>query len=59
MEIGDQTGLLPLEFGPQEVAEQLRAYEAAGVEEIMAQFLVVDDFEGIRVLGEEVVPLLA
>jgi alkanesulfonate monooxygenase SsuD/methylene tetrahydromethanopterin reductase-like flavin-dependent oxidoreductase (luciferase family) len=43
---------------PQEVAAQLRAYEEAGVQEIMAQFLVVDDSEGIRVLGEEVLPLL-
>ncbi len=43
---------------PQEVAEQIKAFEAAGVQEIMAQFLVVDDFEGIRVLGEEVLPLL-
>lgn len=43
---------------PQEVVAQLREYEAAGVQEIMAQFLVVDDFEGIRVLGKEVLPLL-
>lgn len=44
---------------PEEVAAQLRAYSDAGVDEIMAQFLVVDDFEGIRVLGEEVLPLAA
>ena len=43
---------------PAEVAAQLRQYEAAGVQEIMAQFLVVDDLEGIRMLGEEVLPLL-
>jgi F420-dependent oxidoreductase-like protein len=43
---------------PQEVADQIRAFGEAGVEEIMAQFLVTDDFDGIRVLGEEVLPLL-
>lgn len=43
---------------PTEVAAQLRDYEAAGVEEIMAQFFLVDDIEGLRVLGEEVLPLL-
>lgn len=43
---------------PEEVAAQLKAYADAGVEEIMAQFLVVDDLEGIRILGEEVLPLL-
>ena len=43
---------------PDEVVAQLRDYEAAGVEEIMAQFLVVDDMEGIRVLGKEVLPQL-
>ena len=43
---------------PDEVAAQIRAYDEAGVEEIMAQFLVVDDFDGIRVLAEEVLPRL-
>lgn len=43
---------------PEEVAEQIRALGEAGVEEIMAQFLVVDDLDGVRALGEEVVPLL-
>jgi alkanesulfonate monooxygenase SsuD/methylene tetrahydromethanopterin reductase-like flavin-dependent oxidoreductase (luciferase family) len=46
-------------FGtPDEVVAQLKAYEAAGVEEIMAQFLIADDLDGIRVLGEEVLPRL-
>jgi alkanesulfonate monooxygenase SsuD/methylene tetrahydromethanopterin reductase-like flavin-dependent oxidoreductase (luciferase family) len=44
---------------PTEVVAQLRAYEAAGVDEIMAQFLLVDDLDGIRVLAEEVLPHLA
>jgi alkanesulfonate monooxygenase SsuD/methylene tetrahydromethanopterin reductase-like flavin-dependent oxidoreductase (luciferase family) len=43
---------------PDEVVAQLRAYADAGVEEIMAQFLVVDDLDGIRILGEEVLPRL-
>jgi alkanesulfonate monooxygenase SsuD/methylene tetrahydromethanopterin reductase-like flavin-dependent oxidoreductase (luciferase family) len=43
---------------PDEVVAQLKAYEAAGVEEIMAQFLIADDLDGIRVLGEEVLPRL-
>lgn len=43
---------------PDEVASQIRAYGEAGVEEIMAQFLVVDDFDGIRILAEEVLPNL-
>src|SRR5262249_53441954 len=43
---------------PQEVAAQIHAFSESGVEEIMAQFLVTDDFDGIRVLGEEVLPLL-
>ncbi len=43
---------------PDEVVAQLKTYEAAGTQEIMAQFLVVDDFAGIRVLGEEVLPRL-
>jgi alkanesulfonate monooxygenase SsuD/methylene tetrahydromethanopterin reductase-like flavin-dependent oxidoreductase (luciferase family) len=41
-----------------EVADQIRGYAEAGVEEIMAQFLVVDDFDGLRVLAEEVLPRL-
>jgi alkanesulfonate monooxygenase SsuD/methylene tetrahydromethanopterin reductase-like flavin-dependent oxidoreductase (luciferase family) len=43
---------------PQEVAAQIKAFGEAGVQEIMAQFLVTDDFDGIRVLGEQVLPLL-
>lgn len=43
---------------PDEVAAQLREYEEAGVEEIMAQFLIADDLDGIRLLGEGVLPRL-
>lgn len=41
---------------PEEVVIQVRAYAEAGIEEIMAQFLVVDDHEGLRVLAEDVLP---
>jgi alkanesulfonate monooxygenase SsuD/methylene tetrahydromethanopterin reductase-like flavin-dependent oxidoreductase (luciferase family) len=44
--------------GPDEVAEQIAAFGEAGIEEIMAQFLVVDDLDGLRVLSEEVLPIL-
>jgi alkanesulfonate monooxygenase SsuD/methylene tetrahydromethanopterin reductase-like flavin-dependent oxidoreductase (luciferase family) len=43
---------------PDEVVAQIRAYGEAGIEEIMAQFLVVDDFDGLRILAEEVLPRL-
>ena len=43
---------------PDEVVAQLQEYAAAGVEELMAQFLIVDDLDGIRILGEEVLPRL-
>jgi hypothetical protein len=38
--------------------EQIRAYEGAGVEELMAQFFTVDDFAGIQLLAEQVLPRL-
>jgi alkanesulfonate monooxygenase SsuD/methylene tetrahydromethanopterin reductase-like flavin-dependent oxidoreductase (luciferase family) len=41
---------------PEECVEQLRAYEQAGVQEVMAQFFTVDDFEGIQLLAEEILP---
>jgi len=44
---------------PAEVIEQLRDHEAAGVDEIMAPFHIMDDLDGIRVLADEVLPHLA
>lgn len=44
---------------PAEVAAQLRAYEAAGIGEIMIQSFAVDDPEGWQVIADEVLPLLA
>lgn len=43
---------------PEEVAAGLRAYADAGIEEIMLQFFAVDDIEGLRVIAENVLPLL-
>lgn len=43
---------------PAECAAQIRAYGDAGIQEIMAQFFVVDDLDGLRLIAEEVVPLL-
>lgn len=43
---------------PDEVVAQIRAFGEAGVEEIMAQFLVVDDIDGLRIIADEVLPLL-
>lgn len=43
---------------PGEGVAQLGAYADAGVDEITAQFLVVDDFDGIHILGEESMPRL-
>ena len=38
---------------------QLRSYAAAGVEEVMMQWISLDDIEGITVLAEEVLPHFA
>lgn len=43
---------------PEEVATQMRSYANAGIEEIMVQFVVPDDFDGVRMLAEEVLPLV-
>ena len=44
---------------PEEVVDQIRAYERAGVEELMAQCFTVDDFAGLHLLAEHVLPHLA
>jgi alkanesulfonate monooxygenase SsuD/methylene tetrahydromethanopterin reductase-like flavin-dependent oxidoreductase (luciferase family) len=41
---------------PAQVIEQIHAYAAAGVEEIMVQRLDLDDDEGLQVIAEEVLP---
>lgn len=44
---------------PQVVIEQLRAFAAAGVEELMLQWFSLADFEGIKVIAEEVAPYIS
>ncbi|HEY3080224.1 MAG TPA: LLM class flavin-dependent oxidoreductase [Chloroflexota bacterium] len=41
---------------PAAVIEQVQAYAAAGVEEIMVQRLDLDDIEGLQLIAEEVMP---
>jgi F420-dependent oxidoreductase-like protein len=41
---------------PQQVVEQLRAYEAAGVQRIMLQWLVVSDIARLEHMAEHVLP---
>jgi alkanesulfonate monooxygenase SsuD/methylene tetrahydromethanopterin reductase-like flavin-dependent oxidoreductase (luciferase family) len=44
---------------PAECIEQLKAYERAGVEEVMVQRLDLDDDEGLQLIAEEVLPAVA
>ena len=44
---------------PEEMAAQMRAFEAAGLSEISLQWAATDDIEGLEVLASEVMPLLA
>jgi len=41
---------------PEEVIEQIRAYEAVGVTEIEAKWIGADDIEGLELLAREVLP---
>jgi alkanesulfonate monooxygenase SsuD/methylene tetrahydromethanopterin reductase-like flavin-dependent oxidoreductase (luciferase family) len=41
---------------PAEVIDQIGAYAAAGVEEIMVQRLDLDDIEGLQIIAEDVAP---
>jgi alkanesulfonate monooxygenase SsuD/methylene tetrahydromethanopterin reductase-like flavin-dependent oxidoreductase (luciferase family) len=42
-----------------EVAARLREYEAAGIERVMLQHHLIDDFEALELIGAEVIPQLA
>lgn len=44
---------------PQEVIEQIHAYEAAGIREIVMQWYASDDIEGLEMLASEVLPLVS
>jgi alkanesulfonate monooxygenase SsuD/methylene tetrahydromethanopterin reductase-like flavin-dependent oxidoreductase (luciferase family) len=41
---------------PKQVVEQLRTYAEVGVEELMIQWTVSDDIEGLRLLAEYILP---
>lgn len=54
-------GMLRTDFNaiigtPDEVIERIRAYGAAGIEEVMAQWAGMDDIEGLQLLAEHVAP---
>jgi alkanesulfonate monooxygenase SsuD/methylene tetrahydromethanopterin reductase-like flavin-dependent oxidoreductase (luciferase family) len=44
---------------PDQVVEQIRAYAAAGVQELMVQRFDLDDVEGLEIIAEEVMPKVA
>lgn len=48
----------PIVGTPEQVVEQIRAFEHAGVEELMVQRFLVDDFAGLHLLAEQVLPQL-
>jgi alkanesulfonate monooxygenase SsuD/methylene tetrahydromethanopterin reductase-like flavin-dependent oxidoreductase (luciferase family) len=41
---------------PEQVLEQIDAYQRAGVDEIMIQRMDLDDIEGLQIIAEEVLP---
>jgi alkanesulfonate monooxygenase SsuD/methylene tetrahydromethanopterin reductase-like flavin-dependent oxidoreductase (luciferase family) len=49
----------PIVGTPAQVTEQLRAYRAAGADELILQWFDVNDSEGLRVFSEQVLPHLA
>jgi alkanesulfonate monooxygenase SsuD/methylene tetrahydromethanopterin reductase-like flavin-dependent oxidoreductase (luciferase family) len=44
---------------PEEIVEQIRAYEEVGITEITLQWFDTEDVEGLKVLAAEVLPHLA
>ncbi len=43
---------------PTEALDQLRVFQAAGVQRIMLQWLDLDDLEGLEILAHKVLPFL-
>jgi alkanesulfonate monooxygenase SsuD/methylene tetrahydromethanopterin reductase-like flavin-dependent oxidoreductase (luciferase family) len=43
---------------PDEVITQIRAYETAGVQEIMIQWFDANDLEGLRIIAEDILPFV-
>jgi alkanesulfonate monooxygenase SsuD/methylene tetrahydromethanopterin reductase-like flavin-dependent oxidoreductase (luciferase family) len=44
---------------PNEVAEKMRAYSAAGVDLFMLQHYLMDDSDALELLASEVIPVVA
>jgi F420-dependent oxidoreductase-like protein len=44
---------------PEEIVARLREYEAAGVEAVMLQHHLFEDFDALELIGREVIPALA
>ena len=44
---------------PAEVVDQIRAYDAAGMDELMIDWFDCDDLEGLHVLADEILPEFA
>ena len=55
---GLRTNLQAIVGTPEEVAERIRAYGAAGIEEFMVQWGGMEDIEGLHVLAEQVAPFV-
>jgi alkanesulfonate monooxygenase SsuD/methylene tetrahydromethanopterin reductase-like flavin-dependent oxidoreductase (luciferase family) len=53
------TGRGALVGTPERVIEQIQAFAAAGVEELMLQWLDLDDLDGLRAFAETVLPRVA
>lgn len=49
---------VPFIGAPEEIVDQIRAYEAAGITEVTLQLFDTDDIEGLEVLAQEVLPRL-
>jgi alkanesulfonate monooxygenase SsuD/methylene tetrahydromethanopterin reductase-like flavin-dependent oxidoreductase (luciferase family) len=54
-----RTGGTSLVGSPQEVVEQIQAFAAAGTQEMVMQWTLPDDLDGLKVLAKEVLPLVA
>ena len=49
----------PIIGSPEQVVEQIRAFERVGCEELMAQWFTLEDLAGLHLLAEHVLPQLA
>ena len=50
---------LAITGSPEEVIKQLRSYAAAGVEELIIQWFTLEDYAGLNVFAEEVMPFVS